>query len=77
MPILRFHWDFFCPDAVPTAEHFVKHVHDFCDREGIVERKAWHTPSGAGCIATLECDEVHMILVRDRLRPKRAERLLA
>lgn len=77
MPTLRFHWDFFGPDAVPTSEHFVKHLHEFCDREGIAERKAWHTPSGAGCIATLECDEAHMILVRDRLRPKRAERLLA
>lgn len=77
MPLLRFHWDFFGPDAVPTAEHFVRHVHEFCEREGIVERKAWHTPSGVGCTATLECDETHLVLVRDRLRPKRAERVLA
>jgi hypothetical protein len=77
MPTLRFHWDFFGPDAAPTAEHFVKHVHEFCDREGITERRAWATPSAVGATATLECHEMHLLLVRDRLRPKRAERLLA
>lgn len=76
MSTLRFHWDFFGPDAVPTAEHFVKHLHEFCDREGIADRKAWVTPTPLPCNATLECDEVHMIRVRDRLRPKRAERLV-
>lgn len=75
MPLLRFHWDFFGPDAVPTAEHFVKHLHQFCDKEGIVERSAWTTALPARCTATLECDEQHMILVRDRLKPKRAERV--
>lgn len=28
------------------------------------------------CVASMECDEQHMILVRDHLRPKRAERLV-
>lgn len=77
MPLLRFHWDFFGPDAVPTAEHFVKHVHEFCDAEGIAERRAYVTALPVRCTATLECDEAHLVLVRDRLRPKRAERVLA
>ena len=29
------------------------------------------------CIATLECEETHLAVVRDRLRPKRAERVVA
>ncbi|MFZ1686071.1 MAG: hypothetical protein WAU70_01535 [Flavobacteriales bacterium] len=75
MPLLRFHWDFFGPDAAPTAEHFVKHLHQFCDKEGITERSAWTTSLPIRCTATLECDEQHMLLVRDRLKPKRAERI--
>ena len=35
MGLLRFHWDFFGPDAEPTAEHFLKHLDEFCAREGI------------------------------------------
>jgi hypothetical protein len=73
---LRFHWDFFGSDAKPTAEHFVEHMHTFCDREGIRERSAWVTAGAQRCTATLECDEQHLVLVRDRLRPRRAERVL-
>lgn len=75
MALLRFHWDFFGPDATGTAEHFVKHLHEFCEREGIAERRAWTAAAGARHVATLECDERHLVLVRDRLRPKRAERV--
>ncbi len=75
MSVLRFHWDFFGPDAEGTAEHFVKHLHEFCEREGISDRKAWHAATGARWTAALECEEKHMLLVRDRLKPKRAERL--
>lgn len=75
MGLLRFHWDFFGPDATPTAEHFVKHLHQFCDKEGVAERSAWTTALPVRCTATLECDEQYMILVRDRLKPKRAERV--
>ena len=35
MSQLRFHWDFFGPDAPTTAEHFLEHLEDFCAREGI------------------------------------------
>ena len=75
MPQLRFHWDFFGPDAQATAEHFLKHVDEFCVREGIPEHRNYTTMAQARCVASMECDEAHMALVRDRLRPKRAERI--
>ncbi len=76
MSLLRFHWDFFGPDAQPTAEHFLKHLDTFCVREGINGHTRWTAPRSAGYTATLECDEKHMIVIRDALRPKRAERVL-
>ena len=76
MPALRFHWDFFGPDALPTAEHFVKHLHQFCEREGIAERQAWVTNATVRCTAILECDERFLKVVRDALRPVRGERVL-
>lgn len=75
MATLRFHWDFFGPDAEATAEHFCKHIGEFCLAEGIVAHRAFTAPAGMRCTASLECDEAHLVLVRDRLRPKRAERL--
>ncbi len=75
MADLRFHWEFFGPDAAATAAHFLKHVDEFCAREGIEGQRHWLTVVGVRTTATLVCDESHMILVRDRLRPKRAERL--
>lgn len=76
MASLRFHWDFFGPDAPATAEHFLRHVDEFCTREGISGQRHWVTQHPMRCTATLECDERHLVLVRDRLRPKRAERVL-
>lgn len=75
MATLRFHWDFFGPDASPTAAHFVKHLEEFCTREGIAQRRSWVSTATNGCTASLECEEAHMTLIRDRLRPKRAERV--
>lgn len=77
MPRLRFHWDFFGTDAQRTAEHFLHHVDEFCAREGISGQQHWTKAQGMVVVATMECDEQHMLLVRDRLRPKRAERVLA
>jgi hypothetical protein len=75
MADLLFHWDFFGPDASTTAAHFLKHVDEFCAKEGINGHRHWVTQAGMRSAATLQCDEAHMILVRDRLKPKRAERL--
>ncbi|MCB9171139.1 MAG: hypothetical protein H6594_12400 [Flavobacteriales bacterium] len=77
MALVRFHWDFFGPDAVPTAEHFCRHVEEFCDREGITRPRTWTSAFPARCVATLECEEAHVRTVRDALRPKRAERIIS
>ncbi len=76
MALLRFHWDFFGPDAVPTCAHFEVHLKEFCQREGIAPVSTWTGAEGPRSTATLECGEEHLVLVRDRLRPKRAERVL-
>lgn len=76
MSLLRFHWDFYGPDAPATAEHFIKHLDEFCTREGISGHRAWTTKLPVKCSAVLECDEAHLVLVRDALRPKRGERVL-
>ena len=64
-------------DAVQSRayEHFCKHLEEFCAREGISSRRTWVTALPVKCIATLECAEEHLKLVRDRLRPRRAERV--
>ncbi|MDX9751453.1 MAG: hypothetical protein RBT71_10270 [Flavobacteriales bacterium] len=76
MALLRFHWDFFGPDAQRTAEHFLHHVDEFNAREGVTGHRHWTTDHGVRVTATLECDQQHLHLVRDRLRPVRAERVL-
>ncbi len=77
MPTLRFHWDFMGPDARLTAAHFCHHLEEFCATHGIESPHTYTTQVGNRCTASLECDEKHLVLVRDRLRPKRAERLMA
>lgn len=73
---LRFHWDFFGPDASETATHFLHHVDEFCAQKGIGEHAHWTTDQQVRVVATLECDEEHLRIVRDALRPKRGERVL-
>lgn len=75
MGVLRFHWDFRGPDAKQTAEHFTKHLNEFCARENIDSCRTWVTGLPVRFIATLECDEQYLAIVRDRLRPIRAERV--
>ena len=76
MPLLRFHWDFFGPDAKLTAEHFLEKIDAFCDREGIRGYTHWVRVQQTRSIAILECDEKHLVVVRDKLRPKRGERVI-
>lgn len=75
MAKLRFHWDFFGPDAEATARHFLEHVDEFCGMEGIEDHENGVSVQAMRAVATLECDERYLVLVRDRLRPKRAERV--
>lgn len=76
MGLLRFHWDFFGPDALPTAQHFLRHLDQFCAREGVSGHRHWTTDQKMRTVATMECDERYLTTIRDALRPKRAERVL-
>lgn len=76
MPLLRFHWDFFGPDAGATADRFLEHVDEFCAHQGITGHRHWVTRHSLRATATLECDQAHLRTVRDRLRPRRAEQVL-
>lgn len=76
MPKLRFHWDFLGPDARITAAHFCHHLEEFCEKHGITDFRTLTSPVQGRVVASLECDEEHLVLVRDLLRPKRAERLV-
>ncbi len=76
MARLRFHWDFFGPDAPTTAEHFLRHLDTFCERNAITAYRHWVTKQPTGAAATMECDALYLKLVRDSLRPKRGEKVL-
>jgi hypothetical protein len=76
MPRIRLHWDFFGPDAPSTAAHFLKHVDEFCARNGISGQRHWTTPRAIGVVATVECNEPDFRTLRDALRPKRGEQVL-
>jgi len=76
MGLLRFHWDFFGPDARPTAVHFLKHIDEFCARESITGFKHTVIDQGVRCSAVLECEEQYLKVIREALRPIRGERVL-
>ncbi|MBP6642620.1 MAG: hypothetical protein KA186_06010 [Flavobacteriales bacterium] len=76
MGLLRFHWDFFGPDAKLTADHFLRHLDTFCEKNTISEYRHWTSDHKVRVEASLECDQEHMLLIRDALKPKRAERVL-
>lgn len=73
---IRLHWDFFGPDNHATAVHFLKHVDQFCAREGISRYAHAITNHAVRCTAVLECDDQYLKLVRDALKPVRGERVL-
>lgn len=75
-PRIRLHWDFFGPDAKVTAEHFLRHLDQFCAREGISGYTHWVREEPVRCTAIMECDEQYLKLLRDALRPVRGERVL-
>jgi len=76
MGLIRLHWDFFGPDARPTAEHFLRHLDQFCEREGVTGYTHWVREHPARTSAVMECDERHMEPLRNALRPVRGERVL-
>lgn len=76
MPLIRLHWDFFGPDAPQTAEHFLKHLDQFCAREAITGYRHWVSEQPIRSTAIMECDEQYLKQLRDALRPVRGERVL-
>lgn len=73
---IRLHWDFFGPDAPTTAAHFLKHLDEFCAREGVRGYEHWMRRETIRTTAIMECDEAYLKLLRDALRPVRGERVL-
>jgi hypothetical protein len=76
MGLIRLHWDFFGPDAKVTAEHFLHHLDQFCAREDVSGYTHWVREEPIRSTAIMECDEQHLKLLRDALRPVRGERVL-
>lgn len=66
-------WEFFGDDALPTAVHHSKHLHEFCTREQIDLFECGTEEENDFSIAFLIVKEERMIMVRDALRPKRGE----
>jgi len=65
-------WDFFGPRALPTAQHFKKHLAEFLERHqaselAIVEVSLEPGHHGIG----LQTPELHWSLIEKALRPKR------
>ena len=74
MTATTFYWDFFGPNAQPTAEHFRVHLERFLAQNGCTGCTTGLTSEGAGhtgvwCRSTAE----HAAAIARSLRPKRAE----
>ncbi|MCW5899712.1 MAG: hypothetical protein KIT10_10615 [Flavobacteriales bacterium] len=76
MPRIRLHWDFFGPDAPVTAEHFLRHLDEFCAREDVSGYEHWTRHDAVRTTAIMECDERYLKMLREALRPVRGERVL-
>lgn len=65
-----FYWDFYGPDARPTAEHHAGHVAEFLARHGIAGATGVEEGQGyAAAWATLPSE--HLDAVGRALRPRR------
>lgn len=71
---LKLIWDFYGPDAVPTAKHHEIHLKQFIQRDQLKNNITGFVdvePNYA--VAFLVVDESEMIAVRDALKPHRGE----
>ena len=67
-------WDFRGPAAQKTAEHHVVHLKEFITLEALQLNISGHaTYSNMHSIAYMVVEESNMIVVRDALKPHRAE----
>ncbi len=71
---LKLIWDFYGPDASPTAKHHEIHLKQFIERDQLKNNITGFIdvePNYA--VAFLVVDESEMIAVRDALKPHRGE----
>lgn len=72
MPVFTYHWDFFGPEAEPTAAHFLVHLQEFLEREGLEAEGTGLASAEAGHHgAWLRIAEEHEALLVRALRPAR------
>ena len=66
-------WDFHGDDAQKTAEHHVRHLDQFMEREKIeLIKTAVETTMDFHHMATMTVNEKDVIVLRDALQPHRA-----
>ncbi len=72
MPVFTYHWDFFGPEARPTASHFLVHLEEFLEREGLeAEGTGLASAEEGHHAAWLRISETHEAALIRALRPQR------
>ena len=67
-------WDFFGPNAAPTADHFKRHLDEFLARSGCAVSETGRSSAGAGHQAVFcRLDEAASGAVSRALKPRREE----
>jgi hypothetical protein len=66
-------WDFRGPDGLEIAKHHQKHLDEFIKLEKLDSRADFQEINEVYAIAFMIVEEKNMILVRDALKPHRAE----
>ena len=71
---LKLIWDFFGPDALPTAKHHDIHLKQFIERDQLANNiTGFEQIEENHAIAWMVVNESEMIPVRDALKPHRGE----
>jgi len=66
-------WDFRGPDGLEIAKHHQKHLDEFIQIENLDSTTGFQEINEVYAIAFMIVEEKNMILVRDALKPHRAE----
>jgi hypothetical protein len=66
-------WDFRGPDGLEIAKHHQKHLDEFIQIENLDSTTGFQEINEVFAIAYMIVEEKNMILVRDALKPHRAE----
>ena len=72
--IIKIIWDFRGEDSEQTAIHHAIHLKEFCTKEKLEVNKVAHTVMNEfHSIAFIQTDKKNVIVIRDALKPHRAE----